>query len=131
MKLGVKVFVLTLLTSLAVFTFLLYISLIGSNQELPAEAEQGKLIYQEKACVECHTLFGNGGYRGGDLTKSYSRFGRDGLAAYLTDPPLLSGAKKKRHDKLNDKEAAMVAAYLEFVNSVDNLTWPPEPNRKK
>jgi len=132
MRFGVKGFLLTLLSSLAAFTFFLYISTSGARlQALPSEAEQGKIIFQKKACVECHTLFGNGGYWGGDLTKTYSNFGSDGLKAYLTHPPLISGAKKKRHDQLTEEEADKVIAYLNFVNSIDTMNWPPGPTANK
>lgn len=128
MKLGVKGFLLTLLFSLAAFSLLVYISTTNDKvQALPLEAAQGKSIYQKKACVECHTLFGNGGYWGGDLTKAYAKFGSEGLKAYLTQPPLMRGAKKKRHDQLTTEEADQIIAYLNFVNSIDTMNWPPSP----
>lgn len=120
-----KGFLAVILGSLAIFTWLLYYSITSDQvRTMPLEAEQGKRIFQKKGCVECHTLFGNGGYSGGDLTKIYEKLGRDGLKDYLTHPPVISGAKKKRHDSLTEEEADQITAYFYFVNSIDT-NWPP------
>src|SRR5215469_878053 len=41
----------------------------------PAAAEalidQGKLVIQSRACMDCHTFFGNGAYYAPDLTKAW------------------------------------------------------------
>ena len=132
MKVGVKGFLLTLLFSLAAFSLLIYISTTSEKvQVLPLAAAQGKSVYQKKACVECHTIFGNGGYWGGDLTKAYANLGSEGLKAYLTQPPIMKGAKKKRHDQLTAEEADQIIAYLNFVNSIDTMNWPPSPAGNK
>ena len=92
---------------------------------IPRAAVQGKQIFQRKACVECHRVFGNGGYWGGDLTKAYAKLGHERITGYLTAAPLLSGAKHKRHEQLTPEEAEQVSAYLQFVNSINTLDWPP------
>lgn len=112
------------------FGFLVLQSIISiETQMIPSEAIQGKRIFQRKACVECHTVFGNGGYWGGDLTKAYNRLGHERIIGYLTAAPLLSGAKNKRHEQLTTEEAEQVSAYLQFVNSINTLDWPPSANK--
>lgn len=32
---------------------------------------EGKLVIQSRACIDCHTFFGNGGYYAPDLTKAW------------------------------------------------------------
>src|SRR5262249_29170164 len=41
--------------------------------ESAAEAliDKGKLVIQSRACINCHTFFGNGAYYGPDLTKAW------------------------------------------------------------
>lgn len=95
------------------------------TQAIPSEAVQGKQIFQRKACIECHTIFGNGGYWGGDLTKAYDKFGHERIVDYLAAAPLLGGAKHKRHEQLTTEEAEQVSAYLRFINSINTLDWPP------
>ncbi|MGI6093050.1 MAG: hypothetical protein ACOYD5_08735 [Negativicutes bacterium] len=66
---------------------------------------------------------------GGDLTKAYAKFGPERIIGYLTAAPLLNGAKHKRHEQLTLWEAQQVSAYLEFVNSINTLDWPPSANK--
>jgi nitric oxide reductase subunit C len=125
-----KGFIIILLTSLAAFTWLLYYSVTGDKlQKISDTAEKGQIVFEKKACIECHTIFGNGGYSGGDLTKVYSKYGdRTQLRNFLTDPPVLGGAKRKRHDRLNDKEANEMVDYFQFINSLNTGNWPPTPD---
>lgn len=121
-------FLITCLLSLVFFSWLIYDSITDKAfPNIPHEAIKGKMVFQKKACVECHTLFGNGGYYGGDLTRSYEKFGSDGLKEYLMHPPLLSGAKKKRHIQLSDEEAGAITSYFRFVQIIPNMDWPPRP----
>jgi nitric oxide reductase subunit C len=123
-----KGFLAILLFSLTTFTWLIYYSATGDKvQPIPAEAEKGKMVFQKKACVECHTIFGNGGYAGGDLTKIYEKVEGAALKGYLTHPPVISGTEQKRHDKLTEEEADSVVAYLGFLNSINTTNWPPRP----
>ena len=46
-------------------------------------ADQGKRLFQAYNCMGCHTLVGNGGYLGPDLTGEYKRVGPAWLAAFL------------------------------------------------
>lgn len=128
MEFRLKGFLAVILTSLAVFTWLIYYSATSAKvQPIPSDAAQGKIIFQKKACVECHTIFGNGGYSGGDLTKIYGKLGNEGLKDYLTHPPVISGAKQKRHEHLTKEEADGIIAYFNFINSINTIDWPPRP----
>lgn len=128
MQFPLKIFLATVFLSLALFSFVIYDSMAGNNlQNVPSEAVKGKMVFQKRACIECHTVFGNGGYYGGDLTKAYEKFGSNGLREYLTQPPLLSGAKKKRHIYLSNEEAEEIIAYFRFLQSIPNMDWPPRP----
>jgi nitric oxide reductase subunit C len=128
MDFRLKGFLAAMLASLAVFSWLIYYSTTGDRlKPIPADAKQGKRIFQQKACVECHTVFGNGGYSGGDLTKIYGKFGSEGLKDYLTHPPVISGAKQRRHEHLTKEEADGIIAYFDFINLINTIEWPPRP----
>lgn len=128
MDLRLKGFLVTLFFSLTAFALLIYYSATsGRVQKMPPEAVAGKAIFQKKACVECHTILGNGAYSGGDLTKIYGTLGSEALKDYLTHPPLLTGAKNKRHDQLTEEEADSITAYFQFLESINTTEWPPRP----
>ena len=132
MKFGLKGYLLTVFISLITFAWLIHFSLRSETmQEINFEAQKGKIIFEKKACIECHTIFGNGGYFGGDLTKIYEKFGREGLKDYLVNPPIITGAKVKKHDHLTAEEADDMIAYLIFVDSINTMDWPPRPTIDK
>lgn len=124
-------FLSILAATLTVFFLLVYHSASNSSATRPIspEALQGKAVFQKKACIECHTVFGNGGYRGGDLTKIYGKRGGQALKEHLSQPPVFTGARQKRHARLNESEATAVVAYLEFLNTMNTLDWPPVSKR--
>lgn len=47
------------------------------------EALEGKRVFQSYNCMGCHTIVGNGGYFGPDLTKVYAHTGPAYLSAFL------------------------------------------------
>ncbi|MDD4600802.1 Nitric oxide reductase subunit C [bioreactor metagenome] len=127
MRQKLQVYCVIIILASSGFGFLIYKSISNVNtQSIPIEAIQGKQIFQRKACIECHTVFGNGGYWGGDLTKVYDKYGYQRITDYLSAGPLLSGAKHKRHQQLTTEEAEQVSAYLQFINSIKTFNWPPQ-----
>jgi nitric oxide reductase subunit C len=120
------VFLCFLFGTISIFAILVYHSILSASsaQPIPPDAMAGKTVFQKQACIECHTVFGNGGYVGGDLTKVYEIRGETALKEYLEQPPLLSGAKQKRHVRVSAQEAEALVAYLRFLNTIDTLDWP-------
>lgn len=124
-------FFIVLLGVIGIFSLLVYRSIIDvSVQPIPPEAIEGKKVFQQKSCVECHTVFGNGGYTGGDLTKIYDRTDNEALRAYLAYPPILTGAKKKRHIQVNEQEATAIVDYLKYLSTIDTRDWPLKPTKR-
>lgn len=76
---------------LLIFLGLSGASFIGDrNQALPGdfrfgshEAIAGKRVFQAYNCMGCHTMVGNGGYLGPDLTNTYEIAGSAWLGAFL------------------------------------------------
>lgn len=96
--------------------------------EVPEAVSLGKKVWQEKACVECHTILGHGGYFGPDLTDVWKRLGADRLEDFFREPPLLPGAEKKRHMNLTEEEAQVIIPYLAFLAGIKRAEqWPPKP----
>ncbi|MEG6586916.1 c-type cytochrome [Dendrosporobacter sp. 1207_IL3150] len=128
MNFGLKGFLLCMLGSLLIFAGLVYHSISFVTDSKPSsQAAEGKKIFQRKACIECHTIFGNGGYNGGDITHIYEKYGTEALNSFFTNPPLLGGAKYARHMQLTRQESEYMSAYLKFLHSINTLDWPPEP----
>lgn len=127
---SLRVYLITLFISFLLFGLPLFYSLKPLYEETwPEEAVTGKRIWQEKGCVECHTLLGNGGYSGGDLTFVTVTKTKEELLAFLTSPPVIPPAKKLRHIALDPEQAKSVISFLEKVSEIDTHGWPPKPSR--
>lgn len=87
----------------------------------------GKKVWQKYNCVSCHTLFGNGGYVGKDLTHITSLRSQTELLDFFSNPPVLPPHKKEKHPALSRKETERLIQYFEYIDSIPTLGWPPVP----
>jgi nitric oxide reductase subunit C len=79
--------------------------------------------------MECHTVMGDGGYNGGDLTKSLSTRGRDWLLAFFAAPPPLT--KNRLHPTVSGANLTDLMSFFEYVDQLPIQGWPPLPAGKK
>ena len=93
---------------------------------------EGKLVIQSRACMGCHTFFGNGAYYAPDLTKAWldplwlSYPGQERGAAIVTFlmNPFHIGYHLMPNLHLNHDEALAVVAYLKWMSAVDTNGFP-------
>jgi nitric oxide reductase subunit C len=110
--------------------------LIFSHKYTPDEATaliaKGKLVIQSRACMDCHTFFGNGAYYAPDLTRAWldpvwQRFPgpkrADRLAKFLMNP-LRLGARPMPDLHIQRDEAEATVAYLKWMSSIDSNGFP-------
>jgi putative heme-binding domain-containing protein len=59
----------------------------GRTLPLPGDPERGKALFSGKAqCVQCHTVNGEGGFLGSDLTSYASTLSADEIRSAITEP---------------------------------------------
>ncbi len=110
--------------------------LLFGRRYTEAEAAQlvgkGKQVIQSRACIDCHTFFGNGAYYAPDLTRAWmdpiwARFAgpkrADRLAKFLMNP-LRLGARPMPNLHIQRDEAEAVVAYLKWMSAVDANGFP-------
>jgi nitric oxide reductase subunit C len=99
---------------------------------------KGKLVIHSRACMDCHTLFGNGAYYGPDLTKAWldpawvvwqqltdapSR--EEAMVSFLMDPvKYRTWTRTMPNLNLSRTEAEGVVAYLKWMSSIDTNGFP-------
>jgi nitric oxide reductase subunit C len=81
---------------------------------MPPDAVQGKQLWQQLNCQNCHQLYGLGGYMGPDLTTVTSDKNRG--AAYARGM-ILGGGKRMPTYHLSTQDADKLLAFLSYVNS--------------
>ncbi|MDP4126796.1 MAG: c-type cytochrome [Bacillota bacterium] len=115
---------------LNVLSFGLFVGVTLTSARLPSpipeKAAAGKLVWQRHNCVSCHSLFGNGGYVGDDLTKITSKETPSYLINYLVQPPVMRPNKYTLHPSLDETDANNLVRYLEFIQTIPTLGWPPQ-----
>jgi nitric oxide reductase subunit C len=116
--------------------------LFGRPLSLPQATDlirRGKLVIQSRACMDCHTFFGNGAYYAPDLTKSWldpawsqiwmpmtgSKTREEAMVKYLMHPDQYPTWTRRMPDlHLTREEAEAVTAYLKWMSAVDSNGFP-------
>jgi len=116
--------------------------LFGTALDTAAATEligQGKMVVQSRACMDCHTFFGNGAYYAPDLTKAWldpaweswqSITGADtregAMVKFLMDPEQYrTWTRSMPNLAITEAEARATVAYLKWVSAVDTNGFPP------
>lgn len=121
-------FVLVLTVALLVFLALSVFSLFAVDpRAVPEKVAAGKRVWQRYGCVECHTVLGNGGYNGPDLTHIAAVRRRQDLEDFLTRPQPMRPHARRRHPPVKPEEVKALVAYLEFLDRLQVKGWPPRP----
>jgi len=109
-----------------------------SDDEAHALVARGKMVIQSRACIDCHTFFGNGAYYAPDLTKAWldpawttwmamtqSTTREDAMVKFLMNPdkyPTWDRMMPNLH--LTQEEGQAVVAYLKWMSAVDTNGFP-------
>lgn len=108
-------------------TGLVYSDEPGRTQLSP-RAEAGRRIFHERGCVNCHQLYGFGGFLGPDLTNAAERVTATRLQTLLTE-----GSSPMPAFHMKAEEIAAVRAFLEAMNAtgrgqarITNAGPPPQ-----
>lgn len=121
---------IVIFTVIATLVFFLscYLSLPDyTRTPLNSQARSGKTVWEKSGCIECHTLFGNGGYLAPDLTYVLSEKNTDWLQQFLTNPPVMRPARKRLHPALSEADAKALLSYFRYLEQLNTLAWPPIP----
>lgn len=107
----------------------------SNTAELTPAVERGKHVWEEHACIDCHTILGEGAYYAPELGNAWQRFGGDedpeetraALKAWIRNMP--TGAPDRRqmpHFDLTESELNDLVAFLRWTSQVDTAwDWPP------
>jgi nitric oxide reductase subunit C len=108
------------------------IHVLTKAQNLSEEVVQGKRVWQEYNCNDCHTILGFGGYYAPDMTKVYTRIGKEAIQQTVKNPEkvLAKSWRKMPQQNLQDKEIGSLIAFLKWVSEIDTHDWPPQDSNK-
>ncbi|MDE2090636.1 MAG: cytochrome c [Gammaproteobacteria bacterium] len=110
-----------------------------TEAEAHALMRKGKLVIQSRACMDCHTFFGNGAYYAPDLTKAWldpawqqiwmpmtgAKTREDAMVMFLMHPDRYpTWGREMPNLHLDESEAQAVVAYLKWMSAVDTNGFP-------
>ncbi|MBF0355568.1 MAG: cytochrome c [Alphaproteobacteria bacterium] len=128
-----------------VFFFLIFIGLvahsvttasaIATNNPITPSVAAGKHIWERHACINCHTILGEGAYFAPELGNVWVRFGgkespdgaRDALKAWMKAQPTgIAGRRQMPHFAITDAELDQLVDFLKWTSEINTQNWPPQ-----
>ena len=100
---------------------------------------KGKLVIQSRACMNCHTLLGNGAYYAPDLTKAWldpkwekvmiaatqSKTKEEAMVKFLMYPDkYATWTRRMPNLNIDEEEAKAVVAYLKWMAAINTNGFP-------
>lgn len=110
-----------------------------TDRQATALMDKAKLVIQSRACMDCHTFFGNGAYYAPDLTKAWldpawdqmwmpmtqSKTREEAMVRFLMAPERYPTWEREMPDlHLTRNEAVAVVAYLKWMSAIDTNGFP-------
>ncbi|MGA7449994.1 MAG: cytochrome c [Rhodoplanes sp.] len=101
---------------------------------LTESVARGKHVWEKNACINCHTLFGEGAYFAPELGNVWIRYGgkedkegaRAALIAWMQSQPSgVPGRRQMPQFHLSDQELNDLVDFLEWASRTNLQGWPP------
>lgn len=101
---------------------------------LTESVARGKRLWEHHACVNCHSLLGEGAYFAPELGNVWLRYGgkedaasaREGLKAWMKSQPSgVEGRRQMPQFNLSESELDDLIDFLEWTSRINTQGWPP------
>ncbi len=131
---GGSAFFLVVFVALTLHTHFYMTGTSAPDSGLSEGVIRGKHVWERNACIDCHTLLGEGAYFAPELGNVWKRYGGDEdpeaaratLAAWMASQPSgVPGRRQMPQFHLTDQEVSDLADFLEFVSKINTQGWPP------
>ncbi len=131
------------------FFFLLFVGLTAHSvsyavntstdtKTLTESVGRGKRVWEQYACVNCHTILGEGAYFAPEIGNVWIRYGgvenpkqaREQLINWMeTRPGDAPGRRKMPQFNLNKEQLNDLVDFLEWTSRMNTQNWPPNNAR--
>lgn len=127
------------------FFFIIFVGLVAHSVMTANEVAKanpisdsvaaGKAIWERNACVDCHTILGEGAYYAPELGNVWVRFGgnddpdgtREALKAWMNGQPSgIEGRRQMPQFNLSDAELDQLIDFLKWTSEINTQNWPPK-----
>ncbi|WP_338547834.1 c-type cytochrome [Roseovarius phycicola] len=105
-----------------------------ADAELTEAVAEGKKVWERHACINCHTLLGEGAYFAPEVGNVMERWGvlDDPEAAFevldgwmSSQPSGIEGRRQMPNFGLSEEDTRNLAEFLLWTNKIKTQDWPP------
>lgn len=131
---GGSLFFLLIFFGLTVHSHFYIVDVSTNKETLTESVAHGKKLWEDKSCVNCHTILGEGAYFAPELGNVWVRFGgkddpetareifKDWMKA---QPSGTEGRRQMPQYNFTDAELDQLADFFQWVSTIDTNNWPP------
>ena len=131
---GGSLFFLVVFVGLTAQSHLYALNTSTNNDKLTESVARGKHVWEKYACINCHTILGEGAYFAPEVGNVYFRYGgrddpegaKDAIKEWMkAQPSGVEGRRQMPQFNLSEQELNDLADYLEWVAHINTQNWPP------
>ncbi len=132
--LGGSLFFILIFVALSVQSHLYILRVSTDQAALTESVAAGKRVWEKHACINCHSILGEGAYFAPEVGNVMTRWGvlDDPEAAYETlkgwmeaMPTGIEGRRQMPYFGLSDQEYHDLAEFLRWTDKIRAQDWPP------
>ena len=131
---GGSLFFILIFVGLSVHSHKYIVNTSTDSEALTESVIAGKHLWEKHACINCHTILGEGAYFAPEVANVMTRWGvlDDPEAAFETlkgwmeaQPTGIEGRRQMPQFNLTDEEIRNLADFLIWTDNIDAQDWPP------
>ncbi len=131
---GGSLFFIAIFVALSIDSHRYIVTTSTDKATLTPSVAAGKRLWEKHACVNCHTILGEGAYFAPELGNVMTRWGvaddPDGAFEALKSwmdamPTGIEGRRQMPNFGLNDEDYRNIADFLRWTNKIRTQDWPP------
>jgi nitric oxide reductase subunit C len=132
---GGSIFFLVVFLVLTGQSYSYVVNVSTDEKGLTDSVARGKRIWEKNACIDCHTILGEGAYYAPELGNVWVRYGgkedpnsaREALKGWMKSQPSgVEGRRQMPQFHLTDPELDDLISFLEWTSKIDTQGWPPK-----
>jgi nitric oxide reductase subunit C len=87
----------------------------------------GKRVWERHACIDCHTLLGEGAYYAPELGNVIKRRGEDFVRAVLVSASVQGWGTTRKMPQfdLSEEDIEGLVEFFKWTGNIDTNNWPP------
>ena len=131
---GGSLFFIIIFLGLSIHSHFYIVNTSTDANTLTESVASGKHVWEKRACINCHTILGEGAYYAPEVANVMTRWGvvDDPDAAFETlkgwmesMPTGIEGRRQMPNFNLTDEEIRDLANFLIWTDKIDAQDWPP------